>query len=292
MPFNPFSKRSNKRTRSRFADKKEAFLDKYREHAKFVSKQSKKTARSYLKQPLTAKQKKNLVGVVLFIIGIFVMAYFIADPLKQFLTDPSEFQQFAAKNPIPAAFLLIGIMMLQIVIAVIPGEPVQLAAGYAFGALWGTILALAGTVVGSIIVFMLVKRYGRVLVDLFFSQEKMQEISFIHDSKRLNTLVFILMFIPGTPKDLITYVIGLTPMKLRTWLLISTPARTPALLASTIAGSQFNQGNMHLTIIILIITGLLAFLGIVYYAYLTKQARDKKRMDKMHEQYKRRQSQG
>lgn len=261
-------------------------VDVFKSQVSDCKVRSKKTAKNYLNKPLSRKQKKNIVAVILFIIATIAFGLIVGKPLMQFFKDPAGFQSYAQQQPIAAAFALVFIMMLQIVIAVIPGEPVQLAAGYSFGALWGTVLALAGSAVGSAVVFLLVKRYGRSLVDIFFSQEKLDEVGFLNDSKRLNTLVFILMFIPGTPKDLITYVVGLTPMKLRTWLLISIPARTPALLASTVAGSSFGSGDKLLTIVILLITGLLACLGIVYYAFLTKQARIQKDMDRMHEHYK------
>lgn len=278
-----------KNRKSMFANKKKDLLTKkeqFSEKLVFIRRKSRKTLKSYLLHPLNKRQKKNLVIVILFLILMAITAQIIAEPLTKFLTDPAEFQQFAKTNPILAGIVFMGIMMLQIVIAVIPGEPVQLAAGYAFGTLWGTVLALGGSILGSAVVFLLVKRYGRVLVELFFSEEQLNKISFINDSKRLNTLVFILMFIPGTPKDLITYIVGLTPMSLLTWLLISTPARTPALLASTVAGANFGNGNTKLTMIILVITGILAVLGIIYYAFLTKQAHDKKHMDKMHASYR------
>lgn len=257
-----------------------------RQRAHLWKRQGRRTAKTYLKKPLNRKQKKNLAGVILFLIVALILGILVSKPLGKFLTDPSEFQAFAKDQPVFAAIAMVGIMCLQIVIAVIPGEPVQLAAGYAFGSIWGTILALGGSALGSAIVFLLVKRYGRVVVDLFFSQEQLDKVDFIHDSKRLNLLVFILMFIPGTPKDLITYVIGLTPMKLSTWLLISIPARTPALLASTIAGASFGSGDHKVTIIVIAITGVLALLGIAYYAFLTKQAREQKHMERMIAHYR------
>lgn len=281
--------RGRKKKVSMFAGKKKELLAKKEQLSdslQSLRRKSRKTLKSYLLHPLNRRQKKNLIIVVVFLIAMIAVAQVTAEPLTKFLTDPSEFQQFAKTNPLLAGIVFMGIMMLQIVIAVIPGEPVQLAAGYAFGSLWGTLLALGGSILGSIVVFLLVKRYGRVLVELFFSEDQLKKISFIHDSKRLNTLVFILMFIPGTPKDLITYIVGLTPMKLITWLLISTPARTPALLASTVAGANFGNGNTRLTMLILVITGILAVLGIIYYAFLTKQAHNKKHMDKMQASYK------
>ena len=54
-------------------------------------------------------------------------------------------------------------------------------------------------------------------------------------------LTFVLMTIPGTPKDLLTYFVGLTDMKLGTFLLISLVGRLPSVLSSTVGGHLLDQ---------------------------------------------------
>lgn len=84
--------------------------------------------------------------------------------------------------------------------AVIPGEPLEIAAGYAFGAVEGTILCVLGTFLGGILVFLLVRRFGLRAVEIFFSPEKLQRLRFLHKERRLARWVFLIFFLPGTPK--------------------------------------------------------------------------------------------
>ena len=84
-------------------------------------------------------------------------------------------------------------------------------------------------------------------------------------------LAFILMSVPGTPKDFLSYFAGLTPLSLRQWLGIVAIARLPSLLTSTITGAAAGEENYTVSAIMLGITLFLSLLGIVYYRYLTKQ---------------------
>lgn len=126
-------------------------------------------------------------------------------------------------------------MIFQIIVAIIPGEPLEIGAGYAFGAVEGTILCLIGAVLGGAIVVLLVRRYGIKLVEVFFPKEKIMSLRFMQDSRRLELLVFIVFMIPGTPKDLLCYAVGLTNLRMRDWLWISLVARIPSIITSTIA---------------------------------------------------------
>lgn len=78
-------------------------------------------------------------------------------------------------------------------------------------------------------------------------------------------LTFILMFIPGTPKDLISYFVGLTDMKLYEWLIISTIARIPSIVTSTIGGSALAEKNYKFAVIVFVIAAIISIAGIVIY---------------------------
>lgn len=273
-------------SRSSVSNKLTKFWIETKKHLHFVGKKTNKTARSYLKHPLSRKQKRYLVYAILFLIAMVIMSYLAMQPIVQFVTDPQGVREWANSHPITAVPAFMAIMFAQIFIAVLPGEPVQLALGYAFGWFWGMIIGLSGAAIASAFVFLLVKRFGQPLVEIFFPPEKLDEIDFLHDEKRVNTLLFILMMIPGTPKDLFTYAAGLLPMKLRTWLLISVPARIPSLVGATIAGEHLGQDTWYISVIVLTVVGLLALLGIAYFAYLTKQSRQRKEIERMRKHYR------
>ena len=134
-------------------------------------------------------------------------------------------------------------MVLQIFIAVIPGEPLKIGAGYAFSTLEGMLLCLLGAVIGSALVFGFVRRFGLRAVELFFPRKKIFSLSFLKDQERLNLWVFIVFFIPSTPKDILSYCIGLTRMRFSTWLAISGVARIPSVITSTIGATRLGRAN-------------------------------------------------
>ena len=160
---------------------------------------------------------------------------------------------------------------MQIIIAIIPGEPLEIAAGYAFGIVEGTLLCLIGSVLGSLIVFLFVRRFGIRAVEVFFSREKLLSLKFIQNARSLNLLVFILFFIPGTPKDILTYFVPFTPMKLSTWLFISATARIPSIVTSTIGGDALGLQNYLFAIIAFAATISLSLGGVLLYRYISRK---------------------
>lgn len=239
--------------------------------------QTRKTLRTLLRKPLNRRQKRILYATALGIIIFSLLAVVIGKPLLAFVSDPSILKSWAERDPLIASLAFLGLMVIQIVIAFIPGEPLQLAAGYSFGLVWGTVLCVLGALIGSSIVFLLVKRFGLKLLHVFFSDDDLKAFVFFNDPKRRNALTFILMFIPGTPKDLFTYMLPLTPMNLSTWLFISIPARMLGIVGSTLIGSQFAANNHLVAIGISIVAVICSVAGILYYKNLV-QEQERKRL--------------
>lgn len=225
---------------------------------------------------------KRIIGIVslLIFIGLMVWATFkIGVPLidRYFgSTDVSNadtqfFSSLVEDEPIKGRLIFLGIQVLQVFVALIPGEVVEIAAGAVFGAVEGTGLCLLGVAIGSSIIFMLTKLLGMRFVKLFVSEEKIKSMKFLNDSRKLNTTVFIIFFIPGTPKDLLTYVVGLTKMKLPTFLLLSMVARIPSVLTSTLGGSAINDQNWTMAIIVFGITAVISIIGLIIYNKVVKK---------------------
>ena len=167
-------------------------------------------------------------------------------------------------------------MCFQVVVAIIPGEPLELAAGYAFGALEGTLICLAGIFAGSMIVFLLVRRFGIKLVRLFFSEEKIQSMRFLKNPRRLFIVTAVLMLVPGTPKDLLTYCAGLTPLPVTTWMLIASVGRIPSVITSTLGGHALSEGNYGFAAIVFGATALLCGGGLWLYGRMKQKNANEK----------------
>lgn len=212
------------------------------------------------------RHKAAAIGAIaLFIIGTLAIFWFVGRPMIAFISQPETFRLWVSSHGILSRLAFLGMVMLQVVVAIIPGEPLEIAAGYAFGLWEGTLLCLVGLAVGSALVFILVRTLGIRIVEVFFPREKIQSLQFLQNEKRLNFTVALLFFIPGTPKDIIAYVVGLTSMRLSVWLLISFFARIPSVVTSTIAGNELGNKNYWAAAIVFGATLLLSGIGLLVY---------------------------
>ena len=189
------------------------------------------------------KRKKALVIFGLLVLFTAFVVYFAGVPMVRFMNDPEGFRAWVNEKGAVAHVLFVLMVLFQVVIAVVPGEPFEIAAGYAFGYLWGTVLFMIGAVIGSAVIFFFVRRYGQGFCDLFFDRKKLSELKFLKNTKRNKVLYFIVFALPGTPKDMLSYFAGLSDMSFWHWMLISTLGRIPALITSVIGGGAIGEGN-------------------------------------------------
>ena len=215
------------------------------------------------------KKKIYLFAIIVALIFIAAVGYLVGKPMVEFVREPERFRAWVDSSGFVSRVIFVGMVIFQLIIALIPGEPLEMGAGYAFGALEGTILCIIGCVIGSALVFLFVRRFGVKLVEVFFPREKIRSLRFLQDSRRLNLLTFIVFFIPGTPKDLLSYFIGLTDMKLGTWLCITAVARIPSIVTSTVTGDALGLKDYQFALIAFGVTLALSLLGILVYRRLS-----------------------
>ena len=222
---------------------------------------------------MTEKHKKLvwLMAMVVFVGFCVLVGWYIGVPMVRFAEDPDVFQAWVDRSGLWGRLLFVGMVFLQVIVALIPGEPLELAAGYAFGAVEGTLLSLAGIVLGSWVIFVQVRRLGPKFVEVFFPERELKRLAFLRNPKKAKVLAFILMTIPGTPKDLLSYVAGLTPLTLRQWLFIVMVGRLPSLVTSTVSGGAAGEENYVLAAVMLAITLLLSGAGMLYYRKICKE---------------------
>lgn len=221
---------------------------------------------------LEEKQKralwKGIAEIAVFVLVSALIFIFAGQPIIRWVKDPVNFRAWVSERGALGALAFLGMTVLQVVVAVIPGEPLEIAAGYAFGVWEGTFLCMLGTAIGSCLVFWFVRTLGVRVVEIFFPREKLNGLKLLRDEKRLELLTFLLMFIPGTPKDLLTYAVGLTKMRFGVWMAISTVARFPSIITSTIGGDALGTQNYAFAIAVFAGTLLLSGAGVLIYRKL------------------------
>ncbi len=233
------------------------------------------------RRELTQTQQKRL-GVLMLVIAILLLgllSWVVGRPLVRFASEPERFRAWVDEKGVWARLAYMGMVIVQVVIALIPGEPFEIAAGYAFGALEGTLLCLAASTVGSLLVFWLVRRFGIRLVEIFFSKEKLRSLRFLRASPKRDYLYLLIFMLPGTPKDLLCYFAGLTDIRFPVWLIICSLGRIPAIVTSTIGGSALSSKNYWFAFAVFAGTLALSGLGLLAYNALRRRHNEKKDKD-------------
>ena len=215
----------------------------------------------------------GLIFVITVLLVLFVLTFLIGNPLLTALKNKESFRLWIDAQGFWKYWIMIGIVALQVIVAIIPGGPIEFAAGYAFGAWAGMALCLIGIGLGSLAIVLLTRKYGMYMVHLFIDDKRIDELTekLLKDKSKLDAVVFLLFLIPGAPKDLITYFIGITTMSLPRFLFLSSIARFPSIISSTMGGSMMGKQRYKAAVIVMALTMLLSAAIFLIYRYLTKR---------------------
>ncbi len=221
--------------------------------------------------------KKSRASLILSIVSILFISLTAAIILVfwDYIKDPTLLREKIGEHYMIGAVALVFISAVQVIVALVPGEFVEIAAGYIFGSIWGSLLCLLGIVLGSCTTIVLVRRFGRKFVYVFYPKEKLDALPILNDPPKRNLLVFILFAIPGTPKDLFTYAIGLTDMSIPLYIALTTAARFPSVILSTLSGDAVGTKNYMTAINFLIITAIVSGVGLLIYNIISKKHKKK-----------------
>lgn len=223
----------------------------------------------------TRRQITQLILAILAVIFICILGYYIGRPLVHFVSEPEKFQLWVEEKGILGVLAFMGMNILQVLLAVIPGGPFEIGAGYAFGVVKGSLICDIAMTIASVIIFLFVKKFGLRFVELFVSKGKIESVKFLKSSKRSESIIFLLFLVPGTPKDLLSYLVGLTDMKLSHWIFICGVGRLPAIFLSALSGSALSSARYHLAIILIAAIIMLYVVGIILYRIHNKHAAEK-----------------
>ena len=219
-------------------------------------------------------EKKTGLGIAVLVFALLFMAlsaWLIGRPLIRFLGEPAQFRSWVSDKGIWGVLAFLGMMTVQVVVALIPGEPFEIAAGYAFGSFFGTLWCMLAILFGSALIFGLVRLFGKKLVNLFFPDKELDQLRFLNTEDKRSLVFFLLMLIPGTPKDLLSYAAGLTRIRFWRWMLIVAVARIPSVVTSVVGGSALGEKNYGFAAIVFGITILISAVGVLIYRSVLKK---------------------
>ena len=204
------------------------------------------------------------MALALIIVAVPLYIYFCHHELLEDMSNIRDVEVWLRQYRAQSALVYIAAQIIQIIICVIPGQALQIAAGYLYGFWLGYLLSLIGAFLGSVIVFYLSRLLGHDAVHILFGERKITNMLDQMNSKKGFVIVFLIFLIPGIPKDLCTYAAGLSEMHIRPFLIISLIARTPGIMCSLAVGKQVLDGQYMSAISLAAVAVVLFILGMIF----------------------------
>lgn len=213
----------------------------------------------------TRKKTQLVIKITLLLLVVAVIAWITVKygpHITELVANPDKLDAFLSSYGNIGAVIFIGLQILQVIIAAIPADLVQIAGGFVFGTWLGVLYSIIGITIGSVIAFYISRALGLSLLKIFISKENLEKFSFLINNPKSKMVMVILLLIPGLPKDIFSYIAGLTPIKPLTFFIISTAARLPSLLMTCYVGANMQQGKYATAAIVSAIACLLFIAGI------------------------------
>lgn len=220
--------------------------------------------------------RKNKVKIFKVILTIVVLAILVGLMIYLFpviknlatLEGQVAFKEKVENSGIWGLLSLFGLQVAQIFLIIVPGEPIEILAGMCYGSVWGTVFIMVSACMISTIIYLSVRKFGRKFVCDFCDEKKIAKIEnskLFQNPKKIEMIMLILFLIPGTPKDFLVYIAGLLPIKPIRFILISTFARFPSAITSTLAGENLVDGNWERGVLLYI--AIFALVAIVIFIF-------------------------
>lgn len=215
----------------------------------------------------TAKHRKRvqIISLIVFFAAMAGATYLMWPFISSLRTDEGmeSVKETLNRYGGPVSVLIFtAIQALQVIIAIVP--PIQIVGGLLFGWFFGAILSFAGVVLGSLVIFLLVKKIGTPIVEAFVDEKQLKKFKFLQDERKLTGILIVLYLIPGIPKDVLTYIVPLTKVSTKDFFMYVMPCRLPAIIMSTVLGSNVGSGNFKIAIGIVAAFMVIGIIGLFF----------------------------
>lgn len=206
----------------------------------------------------------NIIALMLLIGAIVYLSIRYTPQAAELFARRDELKEAVEKEGLYAIAAFICVQVFQVVVAAVPGELVQLAGGYLFGTFWGAVFLVSGVIIGSLVAFFAARLLGFRLVKTFVSAPKLAKLLRLVSGTKSELVIFTFFLLPGLPKDVLTYIAGLTPVNPWRFLALAILGRLPALVVSCYIGASLEQENLWAVVIVSALSAVLILGGWLY----------------------------
>lgn len=206
-----------------------------------------------------------LVALLVFVGIVGVLALLFGRDVLAFLTDGRRVQEQVDRMGPLAPAVFGALVVIQEVTVLVPSEPLELAAGYAFGFWKGSLIYLAASVVGCIAIIAVVRFGGDRVLELILTSKRRAQLARLREAQKFDLAILVCFFIPGVPKDLMAYLAAFAGMRPVHLVAITTAGRLPSVLAVTLASSFAAAGDWRATALVFGVTAVAVVVGVLLY---------------------------
>ena len=206
-----------------------------------------------------------LVALFAFVGIVGVLALLFGRDVLAFLTDGRRVQEQVDRMGPLAPVVFGALVVIQEVTVLVPSEPLELAAGYAFGFWKGSLIYLAASVVGCIAIIAVVRFGGDRVLELILTSKRRAQLARLREAQKFDLAILVCFFIPGVPQDLMAYLAAFAGMRPVHLVAITTAGRLPSVLAVTLASSFAAAGDWRATALVFGVTAVAVVVGVLLY---------------------------
>lgn len=211
---------------------------------------------------MNQKAALKIAALLLLILGAVFLFYHFN--LYSFFLSRRKIIQFVESFGPLSVLIFIALQILQVIIAPIPGEINGFIGGYLYGPILGTLYSSIGLTLGSLLAFSLARWLGLPFVEKVVNPRVIEKYD--HFMRHRGTVIALLLFIiPGFPKDALSYIIGLSHMRLTTFLIVCTTGRLFGTIMLSLSGSFASNDQYAAMIALLAISALVVVLAYFYH---------------------------
>ena len=225
---------------------------------------------------MTAKQRRVFIKGAIFAL-IIALVFFLSrygpqpfsvmgpsgENIGKLFTRRRKLARFLVSLGPYSSAIFILLQALQVIISPIPGELTGAVGGYVYGVSFGFLFSTVGLTLGSWAAFEIADILGKPFIERFVRRDILDKFNFISTNTGA-VICFLLFLLPGFPKDVLCYVLGLTGMRLSTFLIVSTLGRMPGTYMLTIQGASLRSQHYATAVLVAVISAVLVVLGYLY----------------------------
>jgi uncharacterized membrane protein YdjX (TVP38/TMEM64 family) len=204
------------------------------------------------------------VLMALFVAAVVILTIKYGPAITRLFSQPERTRDYLRSFGLAAPLVYVLVHAVQVILAFIPGEVVQIAGGYVFGTVLGALYSVVGVALGTLVAFLVVKAVGSSLVKAVVPDKTYRDFEFLVNKPHADVMIFVSFLIPGIPKDALTYIAGLTPIKTTKFLIVSMLGRLPGLLGSAYIGANLQKKHYWPVLIISAAAVILFAVGVFF----------------------------